>query len=149
MADELALDRLADGAAIDVVLLDARDFGGPAAREPHRHDYHELIWVRSGRGEHSIDGRVVPVREQSVTLIGRGQVHVFRAAQALHGAGLRFRDELLLGGAARIVPGWLLDGGGGRTIPVPPSESDRLDGVFASVHAELARPPDRVSAELE
>jgi AraC family transcriptional regulator, transcriptional activator of pobA len=144
----LALDRLAEGAAIDVVLLDGRDFGGAGAREPHRHDYHELIWVRSGRGEHSIDGRIVPVREQSVTVIGRGQVHVFRAAEELHGAVLRFRDELLLGGAARIVPGWLLDGGGGRTIPVPPSEGDRLEEVLRAVRAELSRPPDGVSAEL-
>ncbi len=146
---DLALDRLADGAAIDVLLLDGRGFGGPAMRAPHRHDYHELIWVRSGSGEHSIDGRIVPVRPGTVTVIGRGQVHVFRQASGLHGAVLRFRDELLLGGAARIVPGWLLDGGGGRTIPVPPGEADRLDAIFDAVHAELRRPPDGVTADVE
>jgi AraC family transcriptional activator of pobA len=146
---DLELDRLAAGAAIEVVLLDGRDSGGRAVREPHRHDYHELIWVRSGSGEHAIDGRIVPVRPGTVTVIGRGQVHVFRAASDLHGAVLRFRDELLLGGAARIVPGWLLEGGGGRTIPVPAGEADRLDSVFDAVHAELARPPDGLSADIE
>ena len=45
----LALDRLDEGAAQVVLLRDAR-FGGERAREPHRHDYHELIWVRAGRG---------------------------------------------------------------------------------------------------
>jgi AraC family transcriptional regulator, transcriptional activator of pobA len=145
----LALDRLAPGAAIDVVVLDGDDFGGAARREPHRHDYHELIWVRRGGGEHAIDDAVVPVRPGTVTVIGRGQVHVFREASDLHGAVLRFRDELLLGGAARIVPGWLLDGGGGRTIPVPAGEADRLDGIFGAVHAELRRPPDGVTADLE
>jgi AraC family transcriptional activator of pobA len=145
----LALDRLAAGAAIEVVLLDGADFGGPARREPHRHDYHELIWVRSGEGEHSIDGTIVPVRERTVTVIGRGQVHVFLRARNLHGGVLRFRDELLSGGAARIVPGWLLEGGGGRTIPVPASEADRLDAMFDAVHAELTRPPDAVSADVE
>lgn len=149
MAAALALDRLAAGAAIDVVLLDGRDFGGPAMRAPHRHDYHELIWVRSGRGEHAIDGRTVPVRPHTVTVIGRGQVHVFRHAEELHGAVLRFRDELLDGGAARIVPGWLLDGGGGRTIPVPASECDRVQQVFAALAAELARPPDGLTGDVE
>jgi AraC family transcriptional regulator, transcriptional activator of pobA len=145
---ELALDRLAPGAAIDLVLLDGSRFGGPAMREPHRHDYHELIWVRRGSGEHSIDGRSVPVRPGTVTVIGRGQVHVFRSAVDLYGAVLRFRDELLSGGAARIVPGWLLDGGG-RTIPVPAGETSRLDAIFDAVAAELRRPPDGVSADVE
>jgi AraC family transcriptional activator of pobA len=149
MSDGLALDQLASGAAIDVALLDGARFGGPAMRAPHRHDYHELIWVRSGRGEHAIDDRRVPVRPQTVTLIGRGQVHQFREAEELQGAVLRFRDELLEGGAARIVPGWLLEGGGGRTIPVPLSECDRLQAIFETLHAELTRPPDGVTGDLE
>ena len=30
-------------------------------RDPHRHDYHELIWIRDGRGRHLIDGDPLPV----------------------------------------------------------------------------------------
>ena len=90
------------------------------AREPHRHDYHELIWVRSGRGYHLIDGARVPARPGSITLIGRGQVHVFECAQGVEGAGVRFGEELLLGGGtarrARLVAGRPVrtDGAGAR-----------------------------------
>ena len=86
---ELDLDRL-DGGAAQVVRLDGARFGGAAAREPHRHDYHELIWIRDGRGQHSIDGATVPVRPGTVTVIGRGQVHVFEEGEALDGAVVRF-----------------------------------------------------------
>ena len=60
--------------------------GEDGPREPHRHDYHELVWVREGCGRHSIDGQKVEVRPGTVTLIGRGQVHVFEGAGGLHGA---------------------------------------------------------------
>ena len=48
----IAVDRLADrGAdAVQVVLLDGFSVAPGEAREPHRHDYHELIWVREGSG---------------------------------------------------------------------------------------------------
>ena len=39
--------------SLQVVLLEDASFGSEApqgAREPHRHDYHELIWTRRGRG---------------------------------------------------------------------------------------------------
>ena len=54
----ISLDRL--DAAVEVVALDGLEIGGARVREPHRHDYHELIWVREGEGEHRIDG--APVR---------------------------------------------------------------------------------------
>ena len=56
---DLSVDRLADrigvgGGALQVVLLEdmrvGADDGADPVREPHRHDYHELIWVRSGSG---------------------------------------------------------------------------------------------------
>jgi hypothetical protein len=99
----LALDRLPDPAdAAKVLWLRGLDVGGEAGRvrEPHRHDYHELVWIHSGRGEHLLDGQPVPVRPGTVTLIGRGQVHVFVCARAVEGAVVRFGDELLFGSAA-------------------------------------------------
>jgi AraC family transcriptional regulator, transcriptional activator of pobA len=55
-ARTVALDRLPDPAdAAKVLWLRDLDFGEP--REPHRHDYHELVWIRSGRGEHVLDGQ--------------------------------------------------------------------------------------------
>ena len=44
-----------------------------APRAPHRHDYHELIWIRSGAGEQLLDGEAVPVRPGTVTVVGRAR----------------------------------------------------------------------------
>jgi AraC family transcriptional activator of pobA len=142
----IALDRLRDATAVEAVWLEHARIGAGRVREPHRHDYHELIWVRSGTGRHLIDGAPVPVRPGTVTVIGRGAVHVFEYAEGLTGAVLRFGDELLLGG--RVAPGWLLAGRGGRTVPVPGREADRLEGALRAVAAEAARPPDAYSADL-
>src|SRR6185437_3499313 len=74
VSGELAVDRLPEaGASLEVVLLADASFGadtehGP--RTPHRHDYHELIWTRSGAGRHLIDGEVSVVEPGTVTLIG-------------------------------------------------------------------------------
>jgi AraC family transcriptional regulator, transcriptional activator of pobA len=56
---------------------------------------------------------------------------------------VRFNDELLTGGM-----GWLLAGRGGRTVPVPEGEHDRLEAVIDALGAEARRPPDERSAQL-
>jgi AraC family transcriptional activator of pobA len=145
----LSLDRLDRGAAVEVRRLEAMQLDDDPVREPHRHDYHELIWVSEGTGEHLIDGEPVPVQPGTVMLIGRGQVHVFKRAERLVGAVLRFGDELLTGEAGRAAPGWMLAGRGGRTICVPASEADRLEATLDAIAAESVRPPDPYSAELE
>ncbi|HEV2784788.1 MAG TPA: AraC family transcriptional regulator [Solirubrobacteraceae bacterium] len=151
---DLPVDRLPSDAAspIEVLLLEDATFGIDAqgAREPHRHDYHELFWTRAGEGHHLIDGRPWPVRPGTVTLIGRGQVHVLERARGLSGAVVRFADEILYEGApARAAPGWLLAGRGPRTIAVPESEADRLGATIGSLAAEARRPADGCSAEIE
>jgi len=143
----LTVDRLSDAAdPVQVVRLDGFTTGGPATREPHRHDYHELIWVRSGAGRQVIDGDAVPVRPATVTLIGRGQVHVFEEALGVAGAAVRFGDEVV---GPEASPSWLLVGQGPRTVPVPAGDADRLDAVIDALAAESARPPDARSAALE
>jgi AraC family transcriptional activator of pobA len=150
---DLDLDRLADGLALEVVLLDGASFGRVGAhgvRDPHRHDYHELLWIRSGSGTHRIDEEGVDVVPGTVTLIGRGQVHVFEEARDLHGAVVRFGDEVLGGtSAGRADPRWLLAGHGGRVVSVPADGAARLDAAVTALHAETTRPPDPLSTEIE
>ena len=149
MGSSLTLDRLDAGVAQVVRLRDAR-FGGDLARAPHRHDYHELIWIRDGAGQHSIDGATVPVRPGTVTVIGRGQVHVFEHGEHLDGAVVRFTEETLAEpGARRGTPAWLLAGRGGRTVVVPAGEQDRLDALVDALAAELARPPDEHGPDVQ
>lgn len=147
---KLTLDRLSDpGEPVQVVWLDGMSVGGAARREPHRHDYHELIWIRSGRGRHLIDGEPLAVEEGTVTIIGRGQVHVFEVGDELRGAVLRFGGELLLGETQRATADWLLAGRGGRTVRVPQGEADKLEAVLGGLGDEPRRPADAQTAELE
>jgi AraC family transcriptional activator of pobA len=145
----LTLDRLERGAVVEVRRLEGFRVGERPIREPHRHDYHELLWVRSGSGEHRIDGEALPIRPPSVTVIGRGQVHQFAHADALRGGLLRFTDAALAGGAERLSADWLLGGRGGREIAVPAGDADGTDAIFAALEAEARRPPDAYAAEVE
>jgi AraC family transcriptional regulator, transcriptional activator of pobA len=147
----LTLDRLPDPAEpVQVLPLQGVTSSPADAREPHRHDYNELIWIRSGGGHHLLDGERVPVRPGSITIIGRGQVHVFECAAEVEGAVVRFGDELLFGGTEqRVTPGWLLAGRCGRAVSVPAGERARLDAVIEALCAEVDRPRDVQSVELQ
>lgn len=112
-------------------------------RRPHRHDFHELFWTAAGVGHHLIDGEPYAVQPGTITIVGRGQVHVFERAEGFFGAVVRFGDELLAAGpAARADPGWLLARRGARTIAVPEAAASGVDAVIAALDAETARPPD-------
>ena len=151
---DISVDALSeDGASLEVVVFEGASFGvdsegGP--RRPHRHAYHELIWTRSGGGHHLIDGDVSLVEPNTVTVIGRGQVHVFERASGLYAAVVRFGDELLHGdSAARANPGWLLGSRGVRTVRVPAGDVPRLDAVVEALAAETRRPADVCSIDLQ
>jgi AraC family transcriptional activator of pobA len=150
---ELTVDRLASSVdPVQVVLFDGFDVGGDGdpVREPHRHDYHELIWIKEGSGQHILDGREVPVVPGSLTVIGRGQVHVFERARSVTGAAVRFGDELLHEGRiARTDPSWLLAGCGGWAVTVPQGYVDALESVIKTLAAEAAGPLDSHSADLQ
>jgi AraC family transcriptional regulator, transcriptional activator of pobA len=142
---DLTVDVLA--APLQVVVLEDAAFGSEVergARAPHRHDYHELIWTRAGEGSHLVDGESVPVQPGTLTVIGRGQVHVFERARGVYGAVVRFSDEMLGSG-----PSWLVGARGALTVVVPPSSVLPLEAVVAILEAETDRPPDARSAGLQ
>lgn len=142
---DLPLDRLAPDRALEVVTFDGGAVGGPRMREPHRHDYHELLWFRDGRGTHRVDGAQLPVVAGAVTIIGRGQVHQFEEGRGLHGAVVRFGEDLVPPSAS-----WLLAARQERTIPVPAgAATDRLDALLATLRAEVVGPRDARSGALE
>jgi AraC family transcriptional activator of pobA len=139
----LALDRLATDGAVEVRLLDGFAVGEGPLREPHRHDYHELMWLREGEGVQLIDGEPHALVPGTVTVIARGQVHQFRHARGLRGGLLRITDAAVAGGE-----GWLLHRRGATVIAVPPDEGDRYESVLRALHAETRRPPDPYAADL-
>ena len=84
----------------------------------------------------------------TVTLIGRGAVHVFERAEDLTGAVLRFGDELLLGDGprgARLAAGRPRRAHGARC---PAGAEDALEAALRAIAAEAERPPDPYGADL-
>jgi len=147
------VDRLSSaGDPVQVVLFDRFDFGVDVetVREPHRHDYHELVWIKQGSGHHLLDGQLVPILPGTLTVIGRGQIHVIERARAVSGAAVRFGEEILRGErVARGDPSWLLAGCGRWTVTVPADHRDALESTIRMLAAEAAGPPDPHSADLQ
>ena len=151
---EITVDRLpAGGSSLEVVLFEDEHYGTEAEggpRPPHRHAYHELVWTRCGTGRHLIDGEPSAVEPNTITLIGRGQVHVFERASGLHGAVVRFGEELLRGDAAAAAnPAWLVGTRAVQTVAVPADEAQRLEAAIQLLAAETRRPPDSRSIDLQ
>ncbi len=152
--DDLAFDELpATGSSLEVVFVEGGNLGaatdrGP--RSPHRHAYHELIWSRSGTGTHEIDGEAVEIRPRTLAVIGRGRVHQILHAEDLHGAAVRFGEELLHPGSeGRANTSWLIGTTATHTVDVPAGEIGRLDGLLRALADELERPPDVRSLDLQ
>jgi len=61
----------------------------------HRHNFQELLWVRSGTGRHRIDDEILEIQPRTFYLITRGQIHYFIKGIELEGYILRFSDEFL------------------------------------------------------
>ena len=149
-----SVDSLASaGPPLQVVWLRDASFGEVTergARTPHRHDYHELIWTREGSGLHRVDGEPSPVTARTLTVIARGQIHVFERGERLWGAVVRFGDELLDDrGAAALRSSWSPGASGPPSVPVPEGEVDRLEALIEMLAAETGRPPDGRSLQVE
>ena len=104
-------------------------------REPHRHAYHELIWVRDGQGRHLIDGEPVEFGPRTLTLIAKGQVHQFQQADDVSGVVVRFDDDWLSGSRR-----WLFSGGSCTALSVPPDEAPPFEALVDLLRAEIERP---------
>jgi AraC family transcriptional regulator, transcriptional activator of pobA len=154
LTTDIAVDRLPEaGSSLEVVVLNDARYGSDSEcgpRRPHRHDYHELVWTRRGTGRHLIDGEVTHVEPGTLTLIGRGQVHVFERARGLHGAIVRFGEELLHGDpAAAANPTWLMGSRSVQTVAVPAGDVGRLEATIDLLAEETRRPPDPRSVDLQ
>ncbi len=62
---------------------------------PHRHTYHEIIWMRSGSGKHRIDDELIEITPTTFYWIKQGQVHDFQKGTDLDGLLIRFTNHFL------------------------------------------------------
>jgi AraC family transcriptional regulator, transcriptional activator of pobA len=143
MVEPTVDDLPAEDDALQVRALELEHIDEDDVREPHRHAYHELIWVREGEGRHLIDGDPVEFGPHTVTLISKGQVHQFARAERVGGVVVRFDDEWLEGSRR-----WLFSGGGCTALSVPDEEADRFDALLDLLREEVERPHGPESAEL-
>jgi AraC family transcriptional activator of pobA len=143
MVEPTVDDLPAEDDALQVRALELEHIDEGDVREPHRHAYHELIWVREGEGRHLIDGDPVEFGPHTVTLISKGQVHQFARADRLSGVVVRCGDEWLDGSRR-----WLFSGGGCTALSVPDGEADRFDALLDLLREEVERPHGPESAEL-
>ena len=143
MAEPTVDDLPAEADALEVRSLELESIDGDDIREPHRHAYHELIWVREGQGRHLIDGEPVEFGPRTLTLIAKGQVHQFERADRISGVVVRFDDEWLSGSRR-----WLFSGGACTAMSVPETEASRFDALLELLREEVERPAGPESAEL-
>ena len=143
MAEPTVDDLPAEADALQALELRLGGIRDGEVREPHRHAYHELIWVREGRGRHLIDGEVVTFGPRTLTLIAKGHVHQFQEAEDVTAVVVRFDDEWLTGSRR-----WLFSGGACTAMSVPADEAPRFEALLDVLRAEIERPPGPESAEL-
>jgi AraC family transcriptional regulator, transcriptional activator of pobA len=143
MAEPTVDDLPAEADALEVAEFQERSIGDGDVREPHRHAYHELIWVREGSGRHLIDGEPVDFGPRTLTLIAKGQVHQFERADEVSGVVTRFGDEWLAGSRR-----WLFSGGSCTALGVPADDATRFDALLDLLRVEVERPPGPESTEL-
>ena len=143
MAEPTVHDLPAEADALEVLPLELDRIDGDEVLEPHRHAYHELIWVREGSGRHLIDGEPVEFGPHTMTLIAKGQVHQFERAEGVRGYVVRFDDEWLSGSRR-----WLFAGQACTPLTVPEDEAARFDSLLDLLRVEVERPRGPESAEL-
>jgi AraC family transcriptional regulator, transcriptional activator of pobA len=143
MADLTVDDLAAEADALEVRSLELESIDADDVRDPHRHAYHELIWVRDGSGRHLIDGEPVEFGPRTLTLIAKGQVHQFERADRVSGVVVRFDDEWLAGSRR-----WLFSGGSCSELRVPEADAPRFDALLDLLREEVEQPARPESAEL-
>jgi AraC family transcriptional regulator, transcriptional activator of pobA len=143
MTEPVVDDLRAEPDTLEVVEVHLDSIGDGEARQPHRHAYHELIWVREGHGQHLIDGDEVEFGPRTLTLIAKGQVHQFQRAEGVSAVVARFEDDWLASSRR-----WLFSGQACTALRVPEDEAARFDALLDLLRVELERPAGPESAEL-
>ena len=143
MTEPVVDDLRAEPDSLEVTEVHLERLGDGEVRQPHRHAYHELIWVREGHGRHLIDGDAVEFGPRTLTLIAKGQVHQFQRAEGVSAVVARFEDDWLASSRR-----WLFSGQACTALRVPDDEAARFDALLDLLRVELERPAGPESAEL-
>ena len=119
---------------------------------PHRHNFQEILWVRSGQGKHAIDGNELTIQPTTFYLIAKGQVHQLITGIDLDGLVIRFTDAFL--------PNFLSEEMGhyqtvlfnnvtiNHTLPVPPEALANFEALLGLLLSEFGGGDGRSNQEV-
>lgn len=93
---------------------------------PHRHSFHELLWIKAGTGRHWVDQQSYPLQAHTLALVAQGQVHVFEQAEALDGYYLRYDQAFLPAQPDEQQPLFITNGGLQLSAP----DNQIIDSLF-------------------
>ena len=95
MTEAVSLQRFAGAQDVFFEVFDGFTLSGHDAQaRPHRHAYHEVLWIEGGSGQHSVDGVRSELAPQTLSVITAGQMHEFHRVQGVSGALLCLEPEL-------------------------------------------------------
>ena len=146
MAEPTVDDLPAEADALEVIALELDRIEDDEVREPHRHAYHELIWVREGSGRHLIDGESVEFGPHTLTRDreGAGAPVRARGGDPRLRRALRRRVALRLAALAVLGAGMhAAHGARGRRAPLrcPARPAPRGAGAAARARVRGAASP--------
>lgn len=111
---------------------------------PHRHDFFEIIWLRSGRGHVRSDLRSFPVGPRTLFFTSPGQIHSWDLDGPATGEIASFTEEFFSvttdnPGLLSKMP-FLYAGAHDPILQLSAAEGTRIDQVFRHLHAEASEP---------
>lgn len=111
---------------------------------PHRHDFFEIIWLRSGHGHVRSDLRSYPVSPRTLFFTSPGQIHSWDLAGEARGEIASFTEECFAvtsdhPGLLAKMP-FLYSGAVPPILQLDAKEGARVDRAFRQLYAEAAEP---------
>ncbi|TKG94010.1 helix-turn-helix domain-containing protein [Puteibacter caeruleilacunae] len=64
--------------------------------EAHRHDYYHIMYIKKGRGVHSIDFKTYEIKPDSIFFVSPGQVHALNVEEPLEAYIISFNSDFYL-----------------------------------------------------
>lgn len=139
-------------ALFHIRLLESLNLAAAAPEMPHRHNFQELIWIRSGHGRHAIDGHSCELSPGTCYFVAKGQVHQFLEARNVEGSVVRFAEELIadLRGVdeSGFPLAWFNSVGAARGVRLDAAANAELGQLFALMAGEYRRPAEAGRREI-
>ncbi len=96
----------------------------------HKHSYYEIIFIRRGSGEHSLNGNTFPYETGDVFLLGPEDYHFFRIREQTSFCYLRFTEHFVRDQTAHKSYRWV------RMLDYLLSTSSQISGSIVTQPAE-------------